>query len=89
MKCETSFAYLCLVTWPNGTTGLLFPRPGNVPIADTEEQGRKDMHTACKHMKEFADAAEKAGEGWKLKGSKIQLVKYQALHVLDELVYDG
>lgn len=47
-------AYLCLVTWPNGVEGLLFPRPGNVPVASTPEDGQKDFDTAKKDLGEYA-----------------------------------
>ena len=43
-------AYLCLITWADGREGLLFPRPGNVPVADTEEQGRADFDIARRHL---------------------------------------
>jgi hypothetical protein len=45
--------FLCIITWPDGTEGLLFPRPGNVPIADTQELGESDFETACQHLKEY------------------------------------
>lgn len=46
-------AFLCLVTWPDGSSGLLFPRPGNVPIATTREAGEADFETACLHLKQY------------------------------------
>jgi len=49
-------AYLVLVTWPDGTEGLLFPRPGNVPIATTEEQGLQDLGKAHRDLMEFLAA---------------------------------
>ncbi len=46
-------AYLVLVTWADGTEGLLFPRPGNVPVANTPELGRADFATAKEHLVEY------------------------------------
>lgn len=47
-------AYLCLVRWADGTEGLLFPRPGNVPLATTREMGQDDFNTAKDHLLDYA-----------------------------------
>ena len=71
-------AYLCLVTWPDGTEGLLFPRPGNVPIAQTPAQGLKDYDTACEHLREFAKLRPE------LKDAKVRLVLFQSVGLIAE-----
>lgn len=65
-------AYLVIITWPNGTEGLLFPRPGNVPIADTEEKGKADFETAKQHLLEYGRVNAKA-----VKGAMIRLVHFE------------
>lgn len=76
-------AYLCLVTWPNGTEGLLFPRPGNVPLAATLEMGEKDFETACVHLHAYiANAPPVLRE--KVLGATIRLVKFERKEVLKE-----
>lgn len=83
----TKHAYLCIVTWPDGTEGLLFPRPGHVPLSDTEARGQADFALAKQHLKVFGQVAEDHGEGWKLKGLSVRLVKFQTLEVLAEHVH--
>jgi hypothetical protein len=73
-----SDAYFCLVTWPNGTEGLLFPRPGNVPINTTLEDGTNDFEIAKKHL------AEHVFSNPKFEGTKIRLVKFARLEVVKE-----
>jgi hypothetical protein len=66
-------AYLVLITWPDGTEGLLFPRPGNVPVADTEEKGVHDFHLAAQHLREYGLAFP-----WSEKvGCTIRLVEFE------------
>jgi len=77
-------AYLCIVTWPNGTEGLLFPRPGNVAIADTEEQGRTDFAIAVQHLKQYQEDPDRSRP---LIGLKLRLVKFQRLEVIAEHVH--
>ena len=74
-----SEAYLVLVTWPNGTEGLLFPRPGNVPIAVTPEMGEEDMKTAIADLLGYMSAEHKI-EG----AITIRLIKFQRGPVLKE-----
>ena len=69
-------AYLCIVTWPDGTEGLLFPRPGNVPLAQTPEQGLKDYDSACEHMREFAKVRPD------LKDATIHLVLFKSVAMI-------
>lgn len=71
-----SEAYFCLVTWPDGTEGLLFPRPGNVPINTTLEAGLKDFEIAREHLERFVP------KNPKLAGTKVNLVKFQRLEVV-------
>lgn len=78
----TKDAYLCIVTWPDGTEGLLFPRPGNVPIADTEERGWRDFQTAERHLKEFM--ADVMWDAEHIRATKIRLIKFQAMEVIAE-----
>ncbi len=69
-------AYLVLITWPDGTEGLLFPRPGNVQIATTLEMGQNDFETAKTHLREYWDAmAGNPDMQAKVQGAMIRLVK--------------
>ncbi len=65
-------AYLVLVTWPDKSEGLLFPRPGHVPIADSMEMGQTDFDTARKHLHVFAAQNPK-----RFIGATIRLVEFQ------------
>jgi hypothetical protein len=71
-----SEAYFCLVTWPDGTEGLLFPRPGNVPINTTLEEGLKDFETAREHLDRFIPKTPK------LAGTTMRLVKFERVEVV-------
>jgi hypothetical protein len=71
-----SEAYFCLVTWPDGTEGLLFPRPGNVPINTTLEDGLKDFATAKEHLDRFVPTTPK------LAGTTMRLVKFERVEVV-------
>lgn len=82
-----SNVYLCIVTWPDGREGLLFPRPGNVEIADTEARGQADFGIAKQHLKAYAQMAADHGEDWKLQGLSVRLVKFQTLETLAEHVH--
>jgi hypothetical protein len=72
-----------LVTWPNGTEGLLFPRPGNVPVADTLEKGQKDFDKAKRDLLEYAAHVDASV---KTKGTAIRLIQFQRGPVLQEFV---
>jgi hypothetical protein len=65
-------AYLVLITWPDGTEGLLFPRPGNVAIADTEAAGHKDFEKAKNDLIAFAPHSKKS-----LAGTAVRLVEFE------------
>ena len=65
-------AYLVLITWPDGTEGLLFPRPGNVQIAATESQGDKDFKKAKADLIEYAPHSKKS-----LAGSVVRLIEFE------------
>lgn len=80
-------AYLCLVTWPDGTVGLLFPRPGNVPLDTTEQQGRQNFAIACTHLKQHGEMMKEHGDGWKVDGIKIDLVAFHRLATIDTMIY--
>lgn len=73
-----SEAYFCLVTWPNGTEGLLFPRPGNVPINTTLEDGAKDYEIAVADLKAWI------GGNPQFQGTKVKLVRFQRMEVVKE-----
>jgi hypothetical protein len=70
--------YLVLITWPNGTEGLLFPLPGNVAVADTPEQGERDFEKAKHDLLEYAKA------GRSLKGTTIRLLEFERGPTLKE-----
>lgn len=69
-------AYLVIITWPNGVEGLLFPRPGNVAIADTEEKGKADFEKAKQDLLEY-DAAARARGKPPMTGTKVSLVCFE------------
>lgn len=72
-------AYLVIAHWPNGTEGLLFPRPGNVPIADTLEKGMDDFQTASRHLEDMLkDPIAKQ----RLLGTSLSLVEFERKTVL-------
>lgn len=73
-----SDAYFALVTWPNGTEGLLFPRPGNVPINTTLEDGTKDFDKAVADLKAWVSGNPQ------FKGTKVKLVRFQRMEVVKE-----
>lgn len=73
-----SEAYFCLVTWPDGTEGLLFPRPGNVPINTTLQDGDKDFERAVRDFDQFVTFNPK------FKGTTIRLVKFERLETLKQ-----
>jgi hypothetical protein len=79
MNTNESPAYLVLVTWPNGTESLLFPRPGNVPVAATPEQGQTDFETAKKHLLEYDKQSSH-----KMNGTKIRLILFDRRAILNE-----
>lgn len=77
-------AFLVIVTWPDGTEGLLFPRPGNVPIADTLEQGHLDFETARQHLREFSKSVAGHPElEHKAQGATVRLIHFQLVKVLN------
>src|SRR5438105_5039821 len=53
-KIEMSEAYLVLITWPDGKEGLLFPKPGNVPLNCMRQDGIEDFEIAVQHLKHMA-----------------------------------
>ena len=75
----TGTLYLCIVKWPNGTEGLLFPRPGNVPLADTVEQGRKDFDRAVADLKSFVTKTQRD-----MTGTSIRLCLFRGGIALEE-----
>jgi hypothetical protein len=77
-------AYLVLITWPDGKEGLLFPRPGNVPVAATVEAGKADFAIALNHLDAYGESRGNAPGGASLKGTVIRLVEFQRGAVLSE-----
>lgn len=85
-------AFLVLVTWPDGTEGLLFPRPGNVPIADTVEKGLEDFNTARQHLDEYITQVKEAiaagvavdPKSREMMRSTLRLIKFERGEVLHE-----
>jgi hypothetical protein len=82
-------AYLVLITWPNGKEGLLFPRPGNVAVAATPEQGESDFKKAHHDLLEYAEQAGGVGPSLRnrftsLKGTTIRLIEFERGPVLKE-----
>lgn len=73
-----SDAYLCLVTWPDGKEGLLFPKPGNVPINTTLEEGRRDFETVLRDLEQFVAFNPKFA------GTKVKLVRFQRMEIVKE-----
>ena len=71
-------AYLVLIKWPNGVEGLLFPRPGNVQIADTLEMGNTDFAKARNDLVEFVNADSR------YKGTTLRLIKFERQETLKE-----
>ncbi len=71
-------AYFCLVTWPDGSEGLLFPRPGNVPVNKTLEDGSKDFDIAAKHL------SEHVARHPEFVGTTVRLVKFARLEAVKE-----
>jgi hypothetical protein len=69
-------AYFCLVTWPDGKEGLLFPRPGNVPVCKTKEEGMADFNTAVKDLEQFVAFNPKFAS------TKINLVRFERKEVV-------
>ena len=78
------YAFLVLVTWPNGTEGLLFPRPGNVPLATSQERGFKDFRKAKKDLVECVEEGSTLESGETLEGTSIRLVMLERGAVLSE-----
>lgn len=74
-----SQAYLVLVTWPDGTEGLLFPRPGNVPINTTVEQGMQDYAIAVDHLNEWLESNPSFKEK-----TKVRLVRFTRHEAIKE-----
>ncbi len=75
MKSNETF-YLNLVTWPDGTEGLLFPRPGNVPLSTTPEAGESDFNIARTHLMTYVLRHPE------FKGTSVSLVECRAIEVL-------
>ncbi len=73
-----SDAYFALVTWPDGKEGLLFPRPGNVPINTTLEDGTKDFNKAVADLKAWVSGNPQ------FQGTKVKLVRFQRMEVVKE-----
>ena len=69
-------AYLVIVTWPNGTEGLLFPRPGNVPIASTLKQGMADYEKAKHDLEVFVSQLADDGPD-QVEKIQIRLVQFK------------
>ncbi len=80
--------YLVLVKWPNSTEGLIFPRPGNVPLADTYAKGRADFDKAVADLNAFLDLPEMMEPfGDKamvdcVKGATLRLVRFKRCETL-------
>ena len=87
MNCEPQTVYLCIITWPDGVDVVLFPRPGKVPMATTEQMGQEDFTIAVRHCKEYAEELGLVGKAKAMDGTKIRLVKFQCLEVLAEHVH--
>ena len=77
-------AYLVLVTWPDGTEGLLFPRPGNVPIADTEDKGVKDFEIAVEHLTDYTGRLGRAKPKQSLAGTALRLIQFRRIAIIKE-----
>jgi len=77
-------AYLCLITWPDGTEGLLFPRPGNVPIADSFEKGEQDFIKARQDLIDYARTRSTHKQAESIYGTTIRLVEFERKTVLME-----
>jgi len=73
-------AYLCIVKWPDGTEGLLFPRPGNVPIADTLGKGMSDFAVAKAHLQEYVNGKPD------FHGTQVRLVMFGEVETLTQFV---
>jgi hypothetical protein len=73
-----SDAYFALVTWPDGKEGLLFPRPGNVPINTTLEDGTRDFDKAVADLKAWVSGNPQ------FKGTKVKLVRFERMEVVKE-----
>jgi hypothetical protein len=71
-------AYFCLVTWKDGKEGLLFPRPGNVPINKTIEDGMKDFDKAVADLKVWISGNPHFA------GTKVTLVKFARLEAVKQ-----
>lgn len=76
-------AYLVLVTWPDGRVGLLFPRPGNVAVADTVAQGEAAFLTA---KQDLLDCARLTPE---LAGTTIRLIRFARMETLREFKFEN
>lgn len=83
-------AFLVLVTWPDGREGLLFPRPGHVPIATTKEQGEEDFKTAVNHMEEYIFMLHPMAEELmaNCRGATLRLVEFQRSRTLKAYQYE-
>lgn len=78
-------AYLVLVTWPDGSEGLLFPRPGNVQMAITPFEGEQEFETAKQHMKEYWKKLQDVpAQRVKIEGATIRLVEFERGATLQE-----
>jgi len=82
-------AFFVLITWPNGTEGLLFPRPGNVPVADTQDKGMMDFGTAKEHLEQYQELTRSKrpfspSNAEDLKGTVIRLIKFERQEVVHE-----
>jgi hypothetical protein len=76
-------AYFCLITWPNGTEGLLFPRPGNVPVCTTREKGLSDYATALEHLHKLAKMNPVLANG-----VTIRLVQFERKDAIMEFTFN-
>ena len=77
-------AYLCLVKWPDGQEGLLFPRPGNVQITRTKELGLVDFDTVREHLKDYAVEHPRLVEG-----TSVRLFRFEQFEAIAEFVYES
>jgi hypothetical protein len=76
--------YLVLVTWLEGNEGLIFPRPGNVPVAVTKEQGLKDFEKAKRDLVDCMVDGDVRENGESMAGTTIRLVELERGAVLQE-----
>jgi hypothetical protein len=75
-------AYLVLITWPDGTEGLLFPWPGNVPLASTLDQGNCGFEKAKHDLQDYVEGIRQTGRD--TEGAIIRLFRFTRGEMLRE-----